>query len=151
MIHKLIRKIGAVGITLAVTGIALLSSTCLYLFISLVTDHIQFSGILSSIIIPAIIAPPLAYFFAGTMVKLYRSQESLRQNEEKYRTILDNIEDGYFEVDLNGNFTFYILDLDIAVLVFNKNRLAVGECYFQGSCDCKSIVTFYHRKKSPEK
>ena len=107
MIHKLIRKIGAVGITLAVTGIALLSSTCLYLFISLVTDHIQFSGILSSIIIPAIIAPPLAYFFARTVVKLCRSEASLRQNEEKYRTILDNIEDGYFEVDLNGNFTFF--------------------------------------------
>jgi PAS domain S-box-containing protein len=101
------RKIGAVGTTLVVTGIALLSSTLLYLFISIVTDHIQFSGVLSSIIIPAIIAPPLAYFFAGTMVKLYRSQESLRQNEEKYRTILDNIEDGYFEVDLNGNFTFF--------------------------------------------
>jgi len=30
----------------------------------------------------------------------------LRQSEEKYRTILENIEDGYYEVDFDGNFTF---------------------------------------------
>ena len=33
-------------------------------------------------------------------------EESLRQGEEKYRTILESIQEGYFEVDLNGNFTF---------------------------------------------
>jgi two-component system, cell cycle sensor histidine kinase and response regulator CckA len=35
------------------------------------------------------------------------SEETLRQSEEKYRTILENISDGYFEVDLAGNFTFF--------------------------------------------
>ncbi len=34
-------------------------------------------------------------------------EKSLRVSEEKYRTILENIEDGYYEVDLNGNFTFF--------------------------------------------
>ena len=29
------------------------------------------------------------------------------KSAEKYRTILENIEDGYFEVDLAGNFTFF--------------------------------------------
>jgi PAS domain S-box-containing protein len=33
-------------------------------------------------------------------------EEVLRQSEEKYRTILDEIDDGYFEVDLAGNYTF---------------------------------------------
>ena len=33
--------------------------------------------------------------------------EQLRQSEEKYRTIIENIQDGYFEVDLVGNFTFF--------------------------------------------
>ena len=34
-------------------------------------------------------------------------EEKLRESEEKYRNILENIEDGYFEVDLAGNFTFF--------------------------------------------
>ena len=34
-----------------------------------------------------------------------RAEEELRESEEKYRTILENIEEGYFEVDLAGNLT----------------------------------------------
>ncbi|HUN53574.1 MAG TPA: PAS domain S-box protein, partial [Smithella sp.] len=33
--------------------------------------------------------------------------ELIRQSEEKYRSILENIQEGYFEVDLAGNFTFF--------------------------------------------
>ncbi len=36
-----------------------------------------------------------------------RTEDLLRQSEEKYRTIIENIQDGYFEVDLAGNFTFF--------------------------------------------
>ena len=35
-----------------------------------------------------------------------RMEEALRLSEEKYRTILESIQEGYFEVDLDGNFTF---------------------------------------------
>ena len=35
-----------------------------------------------------------------------KAEEALRQNEEKYRGILENMEDGYCEVDLDGNFTY---------------------------------------------
>jgi two-component system, cell cycle sensor histidine kinase and response regulator CckA len=35
------------------------------------------------------------------------AEEALRQSEEKYRTILENIEDGYYEADIAGNFTFF--------------------------------------------
>jgi two-component system cell cycle sensor histidine kinase/response regulator CckA len=35
-----------------------------------------------------------------------QSEETLRQSEEKYRTILKEIADSYFEVDLAGNLTF---------------------------------------------
>ncbi|MEI6314836.1 MAG: PAS domain-containing protein [Syntrophus sp. (in: bacteria)] len=34
-------------------------------------------------------------------------EEALRQSEERYRTILGTIEDGYNEVDLAGRFTFF--------------------------------------------
>jgi len=35
-----------------------------------------------------------------------RAEEALGQSEEKYRTILEEMEDAYFEVDLGGHFTF---------------------------------------------
>lgn len=36
-----------------------------------------------------------------------KAQEESRESEDKYRTILENIEDGYYEVDLAGNFIFF--------------------------------------------
>jgi len=35
-----------------------------------------------------------------------QAEKALKQSEEKYRTILENIEEGYYEVDIAGNFTF---------------------------------------------
>jgi len=34
------------------------------------------------------------------------TEDALRESEERYRTILESIDEGYFEVDLAGNFTF---------------------------------------------
>lgn len=34
------------------------------------------------------------------------AEETLRQSEEKYRSILESMEEGYYEVDLAGNLTF---------------------------------------------
>jgi two-component system cell cycle sensor histidine kinase/response regulator CckA len=36
-----------------------------------------------------------------------RAEKALRESEEQYRAILDDIEDGYFEVDVTGNPTFF--------------------------------------------
>jgi PAS domain S-box-containing protein len=36
-----------------------------------------------------------------------KAEEALKRSEEKYSNILENIEDGYYEVDLAGNFTFF--------------------------------------------
>jgi len=35
-----------------------------------------------------------------------RTEEELRRSDERYTSIIENIEEGYFEVDLAGNFTF---------------------------------------------
>ncbi len=35
-----------------------------------------------------------------------KMMEAIRRGEEKYRTILEHIQEGYFEVDLKGDFTF---------------------------------------------
>ncbi len=36
-----------------------------------------------------------------------KAKEALRESEEKYRTILESLEDGYYEVDIAGNITFF--------------------------------------------
>ncbi len=36
-----------------------------------------------------------------------QAEAALKDGEEKYRTILETIEDGYYEVDLKGNLTFF--------------------------------------------
>jgi PAS domain S-box-containing protein len=39
--------------------------------------------------------------------ELTSANEALRESEQKYRNILESIEDGYYEVDLGGNLTFF--------------------------------------------
>ncbi|MCK9195355.1 MAG: PAS domain S-box protein [Syntrophales bacterium] len=53
---------------------------------------------------------------------LKRAEEELRQSEERYRTILDEIEDGYQEVDLEGNFTFHNESF-CKIFGYSKNEL----------------------------
>jgi PAS domain S-box-containing protein len=55
--------------------------------------------------------------------------EDLRQSEEKYRTILENIEEAYFEDDLSGNFTF-VNDIMCSHLGYSREEL-IGMNYRQ--------------------
>jgi diguanylate cyclase (GGDEF)-like protein/PAS domain S-box-containing protein len=41
------------------------------------------------------------------ITKRRQMEDAIRQSEEKYRAILENMQEGYFEVDLAGNFTFF--------------------------------------------
>ena len=41
------------------------------------------------------------------IVAMEKAEALVKQTEEKYRTILDEMQDGYQEVDLAGNFTFF--------------------------------------------
>ena len=50
------------------------------------------------------------------------AEEKLYRSEEKYRTILEDIKEGYFEVDLNGNFTFFN-ETVCRVLGYSKEEL----------------------------
>ncbi len=44
---------------------------------------------------------------ATVVTSLKEAQKALSRSEEKYRTILESIEDGYWEVDVAGRFTFF--------------------------------------------
>ncbi|OGP67045.1 MAG: hypothetical protein A2W27_09475, partial [Deltaproteobacteria bacterium RBG_16_44_11] len=49
-------------------------------------------------------------------------EDALRQSEEKYRRILENMEEGYFEIDLVGNFTF-VNNAECRNLGYSKEEL----------------------------
>jgi PAS domain S-box-containing protein len=51
-----------------------------------------------------------------------KAEEALRQSEEKYRAILESMQEGYFEVDLAGNFTF-INDAECRNLGYSRQEL----------------------------
>ena len=50
---------------------------------------------------------PMWWAFAFYFLLQDMTSRDLRQSEEKYRTILDSIEDGYYELDTTGNFTYF--------------------------------------------
>lgn len=51
-----------------------------------------------------------------------QAEDALKESEEKYRTILASIEDGYFEVDIAGNFTFFN-DSTCKILGYSKDEM----------------------------
>jgi PAS domain S-box-containing protein len=55
-------------------------------------------------------------------MKVKLEDEALRKSEEKYRTILHSIEEGYYEVDLSGNLTFFT-DRLCTFLGYSKEEL----------------------------
>jgi diguanylate cyclase (GGDEF)-like protein/PAS domain S-box-containing protein len=59
---------------------------------------------------------------AQLFIERRQAEEALRQSEEKYRTILKNIEEGYYEVDLAGSFTFFN-DAMCRILGYPKEEL----------------------------
>ena len=56
----------------------------------------------------AITGEPMGFMgIARDVTQRKRMEQALRDNEEKYRMIIENIEDGYYEVDLAGHFSFF--------------------------------------------
>ncbi len=49
---------------------------------------------------------PASLSFITDITDRRQAQDELRASEEKYRTIIEQMVDGYFEIDLAGNYTF---------------------------------------------
>jgi PAS domain S-box-containing protein len=62
----------------------------------------RLAGVVITILICAFIIVPLIINY-----KTSQSTKMVHESEQKYRNILENIEDGYYEVDIAGNFTFF--------------------------------------------
>ncbi len=57
-----------------------------------------------------------------TINKRKEVEQALKESEEKYRTILESMEEGYYEVDFDGNFTF-VNDSMSSILGYPKKDL----------------------------
>ena len=69
-----------------------------------------------------------------------RAEEALRESEERYRTVLEEMEDSYFEVDLGGHITF-ANDSTCCNLRFSREEL-IGKSYKAFSAE-KDFDTVY--------
>ena len=61
------------------------------------------------------------------IIERKRAEDDLRENEEKYRNILENMEEGYYEIDIAGNLTFFN-DALTKITGFSRDEL-VGTHY----------------------
>ena len=145
MILRWMRKLGILKTTLATTAVAIISSFFLYTGSSFIIAEAGMRGILMSLIIPAIIAPVLGYIFVYVAIRLDQSEKAQRQSEEKYRAILENIEDGYFEVDIKGNFKFFN-DSMCRILGYSPSELTgMNNRQFMDKENARSVYqTFNH-------
>ncbi len=72
-----------------------------------------------------------------------RSFQKLQESEEKYRTVLENMEEGYFEVDLAGNFTF-VNEATCKILGYEKNELiGINNRKYMDEKNAKNIYNTY--------
>ncbi len=72
-----------------------------------------------------------------------KAEEKFKKSERKYKDIIENIQEGYFEVDLKGNFTFFnetfraisgyskeeLLGKNFRELTDNENAEQILKCY----------------------
>ena len=70
------------------------------------------------------------------------AEEALQKSEEKYRTILENIEEGYHEVNLAGSFTFFN-DSFQGIMGYSREEL-MGMSYKQYSADEENSRNIFH-------
>jgi PAS domain S-box-containing protein len=73
------------------------------------------------------------------------AEEALRQSEERYRNILETIQDGYFETDLTGNCTF-ANDARCRELGFTKEELiGMNNRRFTAKETAKKVFEAFHK------
>ena len=74
-----------------------------------------------------------------------KAEKALRQSEEKYRTILENIDAGYFEVDLAGNLTFFN-DALCRILGYPRSELmGMNNRRFMNAENAKKVFRTFNR------
>ena len=79
------------------------------------------------------------------ITKRKQAEEALRQSEEKYRTITDDMKDGYYETDLAGNYTFFNDSLCQLFGYSREEMMGMNYRVYTPAEDVNTIFEHYNR------
>ena len=83
MLRQLVGRLGVVKSVLALAAASILLSLCLYVAISTLLGDLSITGIIISAVAPAVVAPIVAYYPMGVLIKLDLAEKTLAKvNEE---------------------------------------------------------------------
>jgi diguanylate cyclase (GGDEF)-like protein/PAS domain S-box-containing protein len=72
-----------------------------------------------------------------------QAEEALRESEERYRTIIETIQDGYFEIDLTGKYTF-VNDVICQHLKYSREELiGIDNRKYQNEANAKKAYQHF--------
>jgi len=72
-----------------------------------------------------------------------QAEIELLKSEEKYRTILENIEERYFEVDLKGNFTFFNDSLAESLGYSKAELMGMNNRHYMDEINAKEVFSAF--------
>ncbi|MDD5311440.1 MAG: diguanylate cyclase [Dehalococcoidia bacterium] len=79
------------------------------------------------------------------ITEIKRLRDVVTESEKKYRTILEEMHDAYFEVDLAGNYTFVNNRLCEMLLYSREELMGTSYRHFIAEEDFKGIFTAYNK------
>ncbi len=74
-----------------------------------------------------------------------RAEEELGKSEERYRTVLETIEEAYYEVDLAGNFTFFNDSLCRIIGVSRDEMMGTNNRRYMSDETAKAVYETFNR------
>ena len=73
-----------------------------------------------------------------------RVEDTLRRSEERYRNIIENIKEGYYEVDLAGNFTFLNNTISIQLGYSAEELIGMNYRQYTDEKTARELYQIYH-------
>ena len=106
MFRQLLPRLGPSWSAFLITLLSGAASAMLYSLIGFLTQHFEYRGLATSLVIPAIVAPPLCYIFFNFFNQLILTEAELRNRNEMIRLITDGLPVLIAYVDQNERYRF---------------------------------------------
>jgi len=74
-----------------------------------------------------------------------QAEEALRESEEKYRAIIEHMEEGYHEVDIRGNFTFFNESMRKIIGYEREELLGMNNRQYSDEENAREVYQVYNR------